>query len=126
MVTLPGMRENLLTLTARSNPPFGRMSPVSRVKRPGLPSRAGIGFHLGAWSALSCRAADGAFGAGFAAGTAAAPFAGAETVAVATGWGAASFELSVAGFAGESLVATVVAAALPLASVLSPCAWAVE
>src|SRR5208282_3602418 len=46
IVTLPGMRETLLTLNARSKPPFGRISPVSKVKRPGLPSSAGMGPHL--------------------------------------------------------------------------------
>src|SRR6201984_3350750 len=52
-VILPGMRENLFTRIERSTAPAGSVSPVSRVNRPGLPSRAGIGTYLGTCSDLS-------------------------------------------------------------------------
>src|SRR5579864_5104940 len=73
-VILPGIRENLLTPIERSTAPAGSVSPVSRVNRPGLPSRAGIGTYLGTCSELSSgRDRGGGAGfAGFAAGEAAA------------------------------------------------------
>src|ERR1700690_4415576 len=52
-VTLAGMRENLFTPIERSTAPAGSKSPVSRVNRPGLPSRAGMGIHLGTFPELS-------------------------------------------------------------------------
>src|SRR5690349_2872190 len=36
-VTLPGMRVNLLRYPETDHPPFGKVSPVSRVKRPSVP-----------------------------------------------------------------------------------------
>src|ERR1700675_844503 len=125
-VMFPGMRENLLTLMAKLKPPLGRTSPVSSVKRPGLPSRAGIGFHLGACSPLSPRLAGEAFGAGGGAGVPPS-FAGLLTAAVTTGWGAASLEFTGAGFEADSPAAVAEASmALPLRSGPLPSASAVE
>src|ERR1700755_3322350 len=70
-VILPGMRENLFTPIERSTAPAGSVSPASRVNRPGLPSRAGIGKYLGTCSDLSSgrdRCGGAAGFAGFAAG----------------------------------------------------------
>src|SRR5579863_530788 len=41
------MRENLFNPTPRDQPCLGSVSPVSSVKRPGLPSSAGIGVKFG-------------------------------------------------------------------------------
>ncbi len=120
------MRENLLTLNARLNPPFGRVSPVSSVNRPGFPSRAGIGFHRGDCSSLSGRLELEPFRAGFGAGVAPS-FAGLLAVAVTAGCAAASFGVSGAGFAAESVVtAAEDSPPLLLRSVLSPSAKEVE
>src|ERR1700719_886278 len=65
-VILPGIPENLFTPIERSTAPGGSVSPVSRVNRPGLPSRAGIGTYLGTcWESSFANDRCG-FGAGLA------------------------------------------------------------
>src|SRR4029077_5873572 len=126
IVRLPGMRENLLRLTARLNPPFGKISPVSSVNRPGLPSRAGIGFHRGDCSSLSGRLDAEPFLSGFGAGVAP-PFAGLLAVAATAGCAAASLEASGAEFAVETVVTVVEDSPASLTrSGLSPSAKEVE
>src|ERR1700720_95203 len=65
-VILPGIRENLFAPIERSTAPGGSVSPVSRVNRPGLPSRAGIGTYLGTCSESSFVDDRCGFGAGLA------------------------------------------------------------
>src|SRR5580692_4803396 len=51
------MREYLLSPTPSDQPCLGSVSPVSRVNRPGLPSRAGIGVKFGCSESSSSAAA---------------------------------------------------------------------
>src|SRR5580698_8112625 len=121
----PGISENLFTPTPTFHACFGRMSPSSNVKSPGLPSSAGIGFHLmlalyaaASWYEVEATAPFG-IGAGapaFGSSTAGAAviIAGAEVAAGAAFESAGAVETVVA-FAAVSL--SLVAAAAALVSV---------
>src|ERR1700677_2227407 len=67
-VISPGIREILFTPATISNPPFGSVSPVPRVKSPGVPSKAGMGTHLRCWDTSSSAEALDATGSGVDAG----------------------------------------------------------
>src|SRR5580704_9664564 len=124
-VMSPGISENLFTPTPTFHACFGRMSPSSNVKSPGLPSSAGIGFHLmlalyaaASWYEVEATAPFG-IGAGapaFGSSTAGAAviIAGAEVAAGAAFESAGAVE-SVVAFAAVSL--SLVAAAAALVSV---------